>query len=290
MAQTRLYSHQQLMNDPTLVMGQVPLIAHGDSWFSFGDFFPTKTRSLLDFFQFGRDAGIVNYAMPGQKLKDYPDPQRYAKFHLAMTLRGMPRWGALLLSGGGNDMIAWLRRGPGTDLSQRLLRAPAEWLPEHFGPLRYVSEHGWSNLCAELLQAYTELDTLRDQCANPQAPMVTHVYDYMVPRFAYAAGGLAGPWCAPSLQTFQIPAEAWAPIMRVLVDWNHSFLTHTVQNCIGNFVVLDTRGVSQPAEAGSTGRSGDWQNEIHLTPEGYDKLARRSCNDTLASLVAGYEI
>ena len=88
MAQTRLYSHQQLMNDPTLFMGQVPLIAHGDSWFSFGDFFPTKTRSLLDFFQFGRDAGIVNYAMPGQKLKDYPNPQRYAKFHLAMPFDG----------------------------------------------------------------------------------------------------------------------------------------------------------------------------------------------------------
>ncbi len=290
MAQTRLYSHQQLMNDPTLFMGQVPLIAHGDSWFSFGDFFPTKTRSLLDFFQFGRDAGIVNYAMPGQKLKDYPDPERYAKFHLAMTLRGMPRWAALLVSGGGNDMIAWLRRGTGVDIGQRLLRAPQEWLPEHFGAMRYVSEQGWSNLCAELLQAYTQLDALRDQCANPLAPIVTHVYDYMVPRFAYAAGGLAGPWCAPSLQTFQIPAEAWSPIMRILVDWNHSFLTHTVQSRIGNFLVLDTRGVSQPAEPGSTGRSGDWQNEIHLTPEGYDKLARRSCNDALASLVAGYQL
>ena len=61
MAQTHLYSHQQLMNDPTLFQGQVPLIAHGDSWFSFGDFFPTKTRSLLDFLQFGRDAFQARY-------------------------------------------------------------------------------------------------------------------------------------------------------------------------------------------------------------------------------------
>lgn len=63
MAQTHLHSHQQLMNDPTLFTGQVPLIAHGDSWFSFGDFFPTRTRSLLDFCSFGRDVGIGNFVV-----------------------------------------------------------------------------------------------------------------------------------------------------------------------------------------------------------------------------------
>ena len=55
---------------------------------------------------FGKDVGIVNYAMPGQLLRDLPDPRKFPTFHLAMTLRGMPDWRAMLISGGGNDLIA----------------------------------------------------------------------------------------------------------------------------------------------------------------------------------------
>jgi lysophospholipase L1-like esterase len=44
---------------------------------------------------------------------------------------------------------------------------------------------------------------------------------------------------------------------------------------IENFYVVDTRDALTPAAASATGPSGDWENEIHPSAEGYRKLAER---------------
>ncbi len=62
-----------------------------------------------------------------------------------------------------------------------------------------------------------------------------------------------------------------------------------MQPQVRNFVVLDTRGGATPAipgSTGSTGVSGDWQNEIHLTSEGCGKLAKARCNAALQALAS----
>ncbi|OWQ91574.1 hypothetical protein CDN99_10575 [Roseateles aquatilis] len=277
---TEIYSHQDLMDDRIDFNQFVPVIAHGDSWGSFGSLPPWITGSLFNHMDFGKDVAIVNYAMPGQLLRDLPDPKRFAKFNLAMTLRGMPNWRAMLISGGGNDLIDWIRRGEGVDITHRILRYPDEWLPVSQGPTRYLSQAGWVNLCQELLNAYVKLDALRDG-NYAQMEIVTHVYDYMTPRFAPALNGVSGPWMAPGFHDAGIPADQWQAVARVLVDGFHDFLVNQVKSKIGGFVVLDTRGGSIPAAPGTTGISNDWANEIHLTASGYDKLAKAKCDATL---------
>lgn len=277
---TTIYTHQDLMDDRTDFNQCVPVIAHGDSWGSFGSLPPWITGSLFNALDFGKDVAVVNYAMPGQQLRDLPDPRKFSKFNLAMTLRGMPDWRAMLISGGGNDLIEWVRRGEGHDIAQRILRFPKEWLPPDQGPTRYLSQPGWASLCDELLQAYVALDALRDQNFAGM-DIVTHVYDYMTPRFAPAVNGVAGPWLAPSFLAAGIPDGDWPAVARALVDWFFDFLEHRVKTRIGGFVVLDTRGGSTPADPGSTGISNDWANEIHLTAAGYRKLAKSRCNPTL---------
>lgn len=275
-----IYSHQDLMQGRTNFNQFVPVIAHGDSWGSFGSLPPWITGSLFNAMDFGKDVGIVNYAMPGQLLRDLPDPKKFSHFHLAMTLRGMPDWRAMLISGGGNDLIDWVKRGQGHDLAQRVLRYPSEWLPADQGTTRFLSQKGWSSLCDELLDAYVALDALRDGNYE-QMEIITHVYDYMTPRFAPAVNGVSGPWMAPAFHAAGIPDDQWQALARVLVDWFHDFLEHQVKTRIGGFVVLDTRGGSTPAAPGTTGVSNDWANEIHLTAAGYRKVAKAKCNATL---------
>jgi len=284
---TTIYSHQDLMEDRTDFNSSVPVIAHGDSWGSFGSLPPWITGSLFNALDFGKNVAVVNYAMPGQQLRDLADPRKFSKFHLAMTLRGMPDWRAMLISGGGNDLVEWLRRGEGHDIAQRILRFPKEWLPADQGPTRYLSQAGWASLCEELLAAYVELDALRDQNFAGM-DIVTHVYDYMTPRFAPAVNGVAGPWLAPGLLAAGIPDGDWPAIARVLVDWFFDFLEHRVKTRIGGFLVLDTRGGTTPADPRTTGVSKDWANEIHLTAAGYRKLAKTKCNPALKARAAAW--
>ncbi|ANH66608.1 hypothetical protein [Mitsuaria sp. 7] len=283
----KIYSHQDLMQGRTNFNQFVPVIAHGDSWGSFGSLPPWITGSLFNAMDFGKDVGIVNYAMPGQLLRDLPDPKKFSHFHLAITLRGMPDWRAMLISGGGNDLIEWARRGQGYDITQRVLRYPSEWLPPDQGTTRFVSQKGWSSLCDELLEAYVALDALRDGNYE-QMEIITHVYDYMTPRFAPALNGVSGPWMAPAFHAAGIPEDQWQALARVLVDWFHDFLEHQVKTRIGGFVVLDTRGGSTPAAPGTTGISNDWANEIHLTAAGYKKLAKAKCNAELQAHAANW--
>ncbi|WP_377156284.1 hypothetical protein ACFJIX_28980 [Roseateles sp. UC29_93] len=280
---TKMYSNEDLRQGRTDFNQFVPVIAHGDSWGSFGSLPTWLTGSLFNALDFGKDVGIVNYAMPGQLLRDLPDAKKFSKFNQAMTARGAPNWRALMISGGGNDLIDWIRRSPGFDLSQRILRRQDEWQDASLGVARYLSQSGWTNLCEELMEAYVKLDALRDGNFAGMV-IITHVYDYMTPRFAPVIGGGSNAWMAPAFEMAGIPKGDWNAVAHVLVDWFHDFLEHQVKARIGGFLVLDTRGGSTPAAPGTTGVSNDWANEIHLTAQGYKKLAAATCNATLTAL------
>lgn len=284
---TTMYSHRDLMEDKIDLPNELPILAHGDSWGSFGSALPWITGSLFEQFDFGRDVGIVNYAMPGQLLRNLSDVNRYSKFNLAATLKGMPPWRALLVSGGGNDLIEWVRRGPGNELSHRILRYSAEWLPASLGAARYISQSGWVNLCTGMMVAYADFDAMRDK-HHPDMTIVTHVYDYMTPRYAPALKGAAGSWLAPEFMAAGIPKSDWTKVAHMLVDLFHDFLTRDVQTKIGGLLVLDTRDGATPAKVGTIGVSNDWANEIHLTRDGYAKVAASKCNAALKQLASSW--
>lgn len=253
-------------------------LAQGDSWFSIGAFPPGLTTNILAEMELARSAVAVNCARPGKVLQHMTDTTREDAFVDLLAGTVAMRFDAILISGGGNDMIDAASIGPQANADQRLLATPAE-RGNVAAPEGYLSEPGWNTFATHLGQVFNDLVDLRDSRAtNRQVPMVFHTYAYLMPR-PVGAGLDMGPWLAPALTAFEVPAADWQAVAAALIDR----LATLLQSLIGarraadpacNLHLVDTRGaglvLSDPADPGP---SGDWVNEIHPTRGGYDKLA-----------------
>src|SRR5215207_2610934 len=79
------------------------VLAEGDSWFSFGSW---KFHSLLSEMKFSRTTAVVTLAQPGDTLRRMTDMARNRVFDKWLDGRfAAMRFDALLVSGGGNDVI-----------------------------------------------------------------------------------------------------------------------------------------------------------------------------------------
>jgi lysophospholipase L1-like esterase len=239
------------------------LLAEGDSWFSFGSFFG---NSLLDGMTFSRKTLITQTAMPGDTLSRMADWDRDANFRSLLT-RTPPYeqdFDAILLSGGGNDLIdAAGKQYNGTAILK--ICDPGMTQPQDC-----IHAAGW-----DLLEDYLRKSFRRiaDAAAlhHPGTPVFVHTYDYATPRPAGAGFG-KGPWLEPSFQHHQVPPALWVP----LADLLQQKLAHVIRTLgLGNVHVVDTLGTLARAAPGSPGRSHDWLNEIHPTEEGYELLGAK---------------
>jgi hypothetical protein len=189
------------------------------------------------------------------------------------------RWDAILLSGGGNDLIDAAGVGPEQTPQMRLFATPQERGPGPLQPDAYVSKPGWTTFADHLTAVFDRLVQARDRDKNRGVPLVFHTYAPLMPRPAPAGLGF-GPWLAPSLQRFSVPQSDWLGVATALIDRLAALLQsivaqHTAAdpNCELHLVDTRTAGL-QMADAGSTGVSGDFQNEIHLTNGGYRKVGQ----------------
>jgi hypothetical protein len=246
------------------------LLAEGDSWFSLGSIPP---KNLVFEMRFAESAVVLNLAYPGDEVKkmfrrmsDYGD-----EFGGWMTMRSTYRWDAIVLSGGGNDLIAAF---------PHLLRADvaaADLDPRH--PERLVDAQALGKLRHFLTESYTGFVNRRDLPDSPNAgvPMFAHTYDYPTPNDAPARGPigirLGGPWLHPLLAG-RLPQETWQPLTDYLLDTVAETLL-ALPARLPRFHVVDTRGTLRRARAGAGGPSGDWENEIHPDRGGYRKLAAK---------------
>jgi hypothetical protein len=98
-----------------------------------------------------------------------------------------------------------------------------------------------------------------------------------VPTPRPAGAGLgAGPWLLPALQTYAVPEDERPAVARELMGRLSRLLADAAadQARFPGLRFFDTAAIPiDPAAPGSTGVSGDWVNEIHLTWQGYEKLA-----------------
>lgn len=246
------------------------LLAEGDSWFSLGSIPP---KNLTFEMQFTESAVILNLAYPGDEVRkmfrrmfDYGD-----EFAGWMTMRSTYRWDAILLSGGGNDLIAafphLLKRSiAGVDID-----------PDR--PERLIDPQALGKLQHYLTESCTGFVNVRDRPGSPNAgvPMFAHTYDYPTPNDAPARAPLGirlgGPWLFPHLHG-RLPAEVWQSVTDYLLDQvAEALLTLPAQ--LPQFHVVDTRGTLLRAKPDATGASADWENEIHPTRAGYRKLAAK---------------
>lgn len=271
----KVFSPADLQADPTLLSSfNLQCLAQGDSWFSFGALPPTGTTNLFDRMSLPIAAGVINCAEPGAVLRRMTDTTRAAVFLRLLNGALQRPWSAILVSGGGNDLIEAVQAGPQQPPALRLLATQAEWRPLPGGE-RYVSEAGWTTFRDHLSAVFDALVAARDAGQAAGAPLVVHTYDFITPRNAGAGFGV-GPWLFPAVQAFGIPQADWGALTAVLLR-RLAALLHQIAGAAParNIHVVETQGVLQPADTIDTGATLHWQNEIHPSKAGYRLLNKR---------------
>lgn len=255
-------------------------LAEGDSWFSIGTLNPLANSNLLFEMVFLRSACAVNCAKPGDTLKRMSQINTDPNFIDLLCGHRQRIWDALLLSCGGNDLIEAVgspavdKQGQAVPPSLRLLLTRDEWGDPALGARRYLSDAGWETFSGYLRANFEHLLALRDQGLSRGAPVFVHGYAVPTPRPAGAGFGM-GPWLLPSLQRFDIPPEDGPAVARELIHRLGSLLAEMADDParFPNLHFFDSTTVPVDAALpGTTGPSGDWINEIHLTRTGYRKV------------------
>ena len=250
-------------------------LAQGDSWFSIGAVPFWATTNLLAQLVLKEGVVIVNCAQPGRQLSHMTEAVADTKF---LALLGGPmsyKWDAILLSGGGNDLIDVFQVKPtAANQALRLLLTPGELDMSRPVPDRYISEAGWSTFATHMRTVVQAFLDERDKGQNAGTPVVMHTYDYATPRDAGA--GPLGPWLYPALSTtYQVPTADWQGLVRSLIDRLAALLQAiAAEHAADGLTVIHSAGTIAAARPGSTGVDGDWENEIHPDPHGYVRLAQ----------------
>jgi hypothetical protein len=247
-------------------------LAQGDSWFSIGSIPFFLTSNLLQHLELNVGTCIVNCATPGAKLSRMTDTTRSNTFHQLLHGALATKWDAVLVSGGGNDLIE-ASQSMSPDIGRRLLRLPQEWGAPELGALRFVSDAGWLTFADHMAAVFEQLVAARDADVNRGTPIVFHTYDLPAPRDAAAGPGF-GPWLFKALTSFQIPQGDWDGVVTELFSRLRTLLLK-LQTMHPNLVVVDSMGTLTPAFGAGKSPTDDWENEIHPTRGGYGKLDDR---------------
>jgi hypothetical protein len=252
-------------------------LAEGDSWFSMGALNPLTSANLLQEMTLSTRCVAVNCALPGDTLRRMVDTRRDPQFVSLLAGARARDWDALLISAGGNDLIDALgAQGAGVPLAQRLLRRADEWGPAADGVARYLSADGWTTFSDYLKANFEALLALRDRSPSAGRPVFSHGYAVPTPRPSGAGLG-SGPWLLPPLLAYAIPAADHPALARLLIEQLAALLASMAadQTRFPNLHFFDSTQLPiVPAAPGTSGESGDWANEIHLTHAGCRKVAR----------------
>ena len=259
-------------------------LAQGDSWFSIGSLPPGLTTNILAELQLTKSVVAVNCARPGKELVHMTDRVSDPAFVSLLAGRMQWRWDAILISGGGNDLIDVATNAPSVRPDQRLLATAAERPaggppadPAALGAY-YLSEPGWAAFDSHMSEVFNNLVDLRDSGQNKDQPLFLHNYTYLMPRPAGAAPGF-GPWLQPAMVAFDIPQPHWLPVITELIDRLTALFLRLIQqrqaaDGAAALYLVDTRQAGLVlADPAATGLSGDYLNEIHPSTSGYVKLA-----------------
>jgi lysophospholipase L1-like esterase len=249
-------------------------LAQGDSWFSIGGLNLAKNSNLLFEMEFTSSRCAVNCGRTGSTLRRMVDQVREPAFNALLCGNQWRPWDGILLSAGGNDLIDALGHSGIANPAQRLFLLPAEVMGDPADANSYISAAGWATFSAYLAANFAQVIAMRQQRAlNQGIPIFLHTYHYPTIRPAPAGPGL-GPWLHTAAQSFAIPPAVWPSLTHVLYG-RFITLLGTIASTHTNVHVFDSANLVplQAAAPGSTGESGDWMNEIHLTWQGYEKVA-----------------
>lgn len=249
------------------------ILAEGDSWFTLG---AIPSSNLLYELRLAKWSQVFNLAYPGDTIKHIGDltGNRDFKKYVSNARFNYP-WDALLLSGGGNDVI---------DAAPSLIRRRA--VGPAGEPDSWIDGGALTRLLADIQAGYRALHAMWNSAASKSAgrPIVLHTYDYATPRNAPArflgTVGVLGPWLYPAFKGTATDIVLQQRIANRLMDSLAEVLlaldgASGKPEALANVHVVDTRNTLVMANPADIGRSNDWLNEIHPTLDGYRKIANR---------------
>ena len=243
------------------------ILAEGDSWFSIN---AVPGTNLLKALNFAFPTIILSMAEPGDTILRMSTLVKNPWMRKFVTDRNFASpWDLLLLSGGGNDLI---------DSAGAILKVPAA--ADSTDPADYVDAAELARLVALVQDGFRRLAALRDEPGSACAgkPIVTHTYDYPTPRPSptnFLIFNAQGPWLYAAFEDKGTPQAIRIPVTKFLLDQLGDGIMVLARGpeAIPNFHVVDTRRTLEPAAPEAIGRSGDWENEIHPSANGYRKLS-----------------
>lgn len=242
------------------------ILAEGDSWFSIG---AIPSSNLLFELRFEKWTAILNLAYPGDTIAHMSELASNSDLVRVLATKNFNyKWDAILLSGGGNDII---------DVAGTLVLNQPSGDPKE--PSSYIDTGRLTTILKEIQAGYTRIVELRDavdsQCKG--VPIIVHTYDYPTPRNApatFLVAPVAGPWLYKAFAgkgvdpTLQQGATDY--LINRLAESLHELTTG--DNALSNFHVVRTCGTLIRAES-EAGNSNDWLNEIHPNHDGYRKIS-----------------
>ncbi|NNJ93138.1 MAG: SGNH/GDSL hydrolase family protein, partial [Halobacteria archaeon] len=195
-------------SDPNDSLYDNRILAEGDSWFSMGGI---PTSNLLFSMRFKKFTIIVNCARPGDTIRKMGRIAKNPNLKKAMSRSHGYTWDAILLSGGGNDLI---------DDVDRIIR---KFTSIESDPALYCNQDELDRTLQSVEKGYRKIIDLRDAAGSSckGKPVITHTYDWMTPRDSpsrFFPFRLMGPWIYPALVAANLPESQWNAVSDYLVD------------------------------------------------------------------------
>ena len=243
---------------PMAAMATAPLnlVADGDSWFDYplgGEFPGDHTDVLAQLQAIGQPKPrILSLAHYGDTTRVELGLTRRKRLVAALTDPSHGKFDAILMSGGGNDIVA-------DALSIWLNRATAVG----GDPSRALSEERFAGALAGVRAGYESLAELRDVHA-PGTPIFVHAYDFAIPSGVGVY--CIGPWLKPGLEY-----AGWTDL-KVGTAIIHTMLAR-FGAMLAQFAAATPNVIYVPTQG--TLAADQWCNELHPDPAGFRLIAEK---------------
>lgn len=228
------------------------ILAVGDSWFWY--LFSNMLNPINNFWNgryavlaLGGNGQTADELTSGQNRQDLAD--NISAYRAGIRL--------IIFSGGGNDITGGsLRQMLQPDCSAALTVADC------FRPGQ--PNHQFTDVA----HACNQVIAIRDANGS-KATIVAHDYDYAIPD---GNDKLVGPRLKGPLDDCRVPVPLRQPLINSLIDGLGATFNGIRMSNPGKFDFVHTAGTLD---------SGDWGQEAHPTPKGFEKLASKKWRDVL---------
>ena len=238
------------------------LLGLGDSWF---DYLMIDVTDSLDN-DFGYDkTSVAEHGRSLRSIRETPDQLKRLSKYIERSVGGAaPK--AILLSGGGNDLVDFGIQNLLNDFGS--------------GPPRLIESAVKQLIDEEIKSALIAvLDGIKGLCQHwlkKTIPILIHGYDYPIPDGSYLDLGLSkrGPWLHPCFLDRGYDKHDLGPrteVMKCLINrLNEMQLKIVAQPGYEHVKHVELRGTLTAADYKTM-----WGNELHPTSDGFIEVARK---------------